>query len=145
MSILRALTTAQKWVLAIAALTLALAAGNLGRAVVAFHYAINLPELSTTVSLGYFAAVGGFWSAVFIACALGLSRFRAWGRWSTLVAVTLYQANVWVNRLLFNASDYARHATSRNLILTTILLLIFWAPLNLPAVTRAFDGSEERE
>jgi hypothetical protein len=143
MGILEELTVGQKWVVVLTGLTLALAAGNLGRAIVALRYAFILPELSTTAPLGYFAALGGFWGAVFIACSVGLSRFRDWGRWSALAAAALYQANVWVNHILFDASDYARQVVPRNLVLTGILLLIFWGSLNLPAVRRAFRAVED--
>ncbi len=140
---LKQLTAAQKWVVMVIALTLALAAGNLGRAVVALRYASSLPDLPVNMPLSYPAAMGSFWGVVFVACAVGLSRFRDWGRWSTLAAVTLYQANVWVNHLLFDASDYARRAIPGNLVLTALLLLVFWGSLNFPAVGRAFESDEE--
>ena len=144
MSILKGLTTAQKWVIGLIGITVALAVGNLGRAIVALRYASSLPELSTSVPLAYFAATGGLWGIVFIFCTVGLSRFQDWGRWSTLIAVTLYQAHVWVNRVLFDVSTYARRATPRNLVLTAILLFVFWGLLSLPSVRKVFDGHEEQ-
>jgi hypothetical protein len=143
--ILKQLTAGQKWVVVLTGLTLALAVGNLGRAVVAVRYASTLPDLPLTAPLSYFAAMGGFWGVVFLGCSVGLSGFRRWGRWATLAAVTLYQANVWVNHLLFATSDYARRATLRNLVLTLALLLVFWGSLNLPAVARTFRDSTEQE
>ncbi len=145
MSGLKQLTAAEKWVVVLIGITSALAAANLGKAVVALRYASSLPDLSMSASLSYFTAMGGFWGVVFVLCTAGLSRFRNWGRWSTLAAVTLYQANVWVNHLLFSASDYARQTIPRNLALTAVLLLIFWVSLSVPAVRRAFaDGEEPR-
>lgn len=145
MSVWKRLTAGQKWVVVLTGLTLTLAAGNAGRAIVALQYLSSLPDLSTMVPLGYFAAMGGFWAVAFIACSVGLSRFRNWGRWFTLAAVTLYEVNVWINHLLFNASDYARRVVPRNLVLTGLLLLVFWGSLNLPSVSRAFDDHERQE
>jgi len=141
LGILKQLTAGQKWVLVLIGLTLALAVGNIARAVVALQYTSSLPDLSLTAPLSYFAAMGGFWGVVFIGCSVGLSGFRRWARWFTLAAVTLYQANVWINHLLLAASDYARRARPRNLALTMVLLVVFWGSLNLPAVARTFEGS----
>lgn len=143
MSTLGQFSRAQKWVMVLIGLTLALGLANLGKAIVALQYAARLPNLRMTVSLDYFAVMGGFWGMVFLACAVGLSHFQAWARWSTLAAVTLYQVNVWVNHLLFEASDYARQTTPRNLVLTAVLLLTFWGSLSLPAVRRAFEENKE--
>lgn len=143
MRILKQLTPAQKWVVALVGVTLALALGNLGRAVVGLRYAARLPDLPMTISLSYLAALGGFWGAVFLICALGLSRFRTWARWATLAAVTLYQGNIWANRLLFSASDYARQTLPRDAVLSTLLLIVFWGLLSLPGVRRAFDGGRQ--
>jgi len=113
---------------------LALGLGNLGRAALIPRYAASLPELPMTVSWGYQAAMGAFWGVVLTACAVGLLRFRSWARWSTLVAVTLYESHVWFNRLQFDASDYARRTRPWDLLFTVLLLVLIWVSLNLPSV-----------
>jgi hypothetical protein len=133
----------EKGVILLSALTLILGAANVGRAVMALRYSIRLPDLPTTVPLHYFVAMGGFWGITFIVCAVGLSVFREWGRRSTLAGVTLYQVNVWVNQLLFSASDYADQTIPRDVALTVTLLLLFWIPLNLRQVKQTFKGGEE--
>jgi hypothetical protein len=135
---LKQLTTAQKWVAVLGVLAFLLGLGNLGQAVMALRYAARLPDVPTTVSLKYLAAMGGFWGVVFIVSTVGLSSFLPWGRWLTLAAVTLHQAHVWSTRLLLDASDYARQTYPRDLALTLMLLLLYWGSLNLPAITRAF-------
>ena len=145
MGILKGLTAGQKWVVVSIGLTLALAMGNLGRAIVALRYASSVGSISMTAPLGYFAAMGAFWGVVFTVCSVGLSGFRVWSRWCTLGAATLYQVNVWVNRLLFDASDYARRGSPRDLVLTAVILLIFWGSLNLPVVKRALGRPEEQQ
>ena len=134
-----ALTRPQKWVVVLALLVLALGLGNLGRAGVALRYAVLLPDLPLTVPLEYLAAMGGFWGAALTVCAVGLVRFRPWGRQGTLAAVTLYQAHVWVNHLLFDASDYARQTWPRDLLVTALLLALVWGSLNLRNVRETFE------
>jgi hypothetical protein len=134
----RRLTPSQKWVVLLGLLILALALGNLVRAVMALCYAARLPDLPMTVSWTYLAAMGGFWCAVFLVCVVGLACFRRWGRWSTLAAVTLYEVHVWVNHLAFDASDYARQVWLQDLLLALLLLAFVWGLLSLPGIRREF-------
>lgn len=137
------LTLAQRVVIPLSVLTLALGLANIGRAILAVQYSMHLPGLPTSIPLQYLAAMGGFWGVTFTACALGLSLFRQWGRLNTLAAVTLYQINAWANRLLFVASDYTRQTVPRDLVLTLILLGVFWIPLNVRRIRQAFRSEEE--
>ena len=124
-------------------LLLALGLGNLVRLGGALYFAVRLPDLPMSVSWVYLAAMGGFWGVVFTACAVGLARFRPWGRLGTLAGVTLYQAHVWLNHLLFDANDYALLIRPRDLALTALLLATVWGVLNLPHVRRVFVQSTE--
>ena len=119
-------------------LLLALGLGNVGRLGGAVYFAVRLPNLPMSVSWVYLAAMGGFWGVAFLACAVGLARFRPWGRWGTLAAVTLYQAHVWLNHLLFDANDYAFLIRPRDLVLTALLLVTIWGVLNWPSIRKAF-------
>jgi hypothetical protein len=132
------LTRPQKWVSALALLVLALGLGNLVLAGMMLRYDALLPDLPMTVSLTYLAAMGGFWGLVFIVCTVGLMRFRPWGRWSTLAAVTLYEIHIWVNHLLFDANDYARQTRPRDLVLTLFLLALVWGLLHWPSIRKVF-------
>lgn len=125
--------------IALGLLMLVLGLGNLGRTVMALRYAARLPDLPMTVSWSYLAAMGSFWGAIFVVCALGLFRLRVWGQWLALAALTLWQAHIWVNHLLFDASDYALQTHPRDLLLTVLLLAFFWVSLSLGCVRRAFD------
>jgi hypothetical protein len=139
----RKLPIAQKWVIGLGLLTLMLGLGNLGRAVMALRYAARLPNLPLTAPLSYLAAMGSFWFVVFAVCAVGLVGFCTWGRRSALAAVTFYQAHVWVNHLLFDASDYARQTRPRDLVLSLLLLALFWGSLNLREIRRTFVKENE--
>jgi len=137
-------TVAQKWVIALSLLLLALGLANLGRAGMALHYDGRLPDLPLTAPLIYLAAMGGFWGIAFVACAGGLIRFRRWGRWGALAAVTLYEIHVWINHLLFDANDYAHQTRPRDLALTLLLLILVWGLLNWPSVQSVFCPQEIR-
>jgi hypothetical protein len=139
------LTCAQKWVVILALLVLGLGLANLARMGVALRYASLLPDLPTTVPLEYLAGMGAFWGVALIACAVGLARFHRWGRWGTLAAVTVYEAHVWVNHLLFDASDYARQTRGWDLFLTVLLLALFWGSLSLHGVRKVFPGQVDTD
>jgi len=132
------LTRAQKWVVYLSVVVLGLGSANVGRAGVALTYRARLPDLEMMVSWAYLAVTGGVWGAVFFACLVGLLGFRRWGRWSTLVAVVVYEIHVWVNHLLFDANEYARSVWPRDLALTLLLLILVWGTLNWPSVRATF-------
>ena len=129
--------SSRRWVLGLAFLVLVIGLANLGRAGLTLRYASLLPKLAMTVSWAYLVATTGFWGLVFVACAVGLMCFRPWSRRGTLAATTLYEIHVWINRLLFDANDYARQTRLRDLLLTLLLLVLVWGVLNVPQVRRA--------
>jgi len=139
------LTPPQKGVIALGLLVLALGLGNLGRAVMALYYAARLPDLPMTVSWTYLAVTGASWGITLVVCAVGLIRLRSWGRRGALIGVTLYQIHVWINHLLFDASDYARQTWSRDLVLTLLLLALVWGGLNWSQVRKALNHDEDDE
>lgn len=136
------LTGPQKWVIVLSVLPLALGLGNLARAVLALRYDAILPNLPMRVGLVYLAAMGGFWGLIFVVCAAGLARFHHWSRWATLAAATLYQAHIWLNHFLFDANDYARQVWPRDAVLTLLLLVSIWGPLNWPSIRKVFQKND---
>ncbi len=133
------LTAAQKWVIAISLLMLALGLANLGRAGMALHYDARLPDLPLTAPLTYLAVMGSFWGVAFVACAVGLIRFRRCGRWGTLATVSVYAIHVWANHLMFDANDCARQTWPRDMALTLLLLSLVWGLLNWPSIQKVFE------
>jgi hypothetical protein len=130
--------------LVVVALTLALIGlGNLGRAAMALHYARMLPDLPLTVPWAYLAGMGAFWGVAMMACAVGLAWRRPWGRRATLAVATLYQAHIWLNHLLFDASDYARQTRPRDLALSALFLALVWGILHLPGVRKILETSHK--
>lgn len=132
------LTPAQKWIIALGVPILSLGLANLARAALALHYDARLPDLPMTAPLTYVTATSSFWGFVFVACAMGLGRFHPWARWGTLAAVTIFEAHVWINHLLFDANDYARQTWSRDLALALLLLISTWVVLNWPSIRKEF-------
>ena len=133
------LTRPQRWAAALGILVLLLGLGRLGRAGVALRTTALLPDLPLTIPLEYVAVVSAFWGVSLVMCALGLVRFRPWSRWAAPITVTLYQAHSWLDRLLFDASDYAFQTRPRDLVLTALLLAVVWGLLSLPSVRGVFE------
>ena len=112
--------------------------GNLGRAWVAWQYSTRLPQLAMTASWTYLAAMGLVWGIALLAAAIGLLRFRRWGRVGALVAGSLYQANVWANHVLFDANGYVRQTWPRELLLSGLFLAAVWGVLCWPGTRQVF-------
>ncbi len=124
------LASVRKWLFtATAWLMVALSLANLGRGIMALRYACLLPDLPMTVPWEYLMGMGFFWGVMLGICAVGLFGRRPWGRPATLAAATLYQAHVWLNHLLADASDYARQTRPRDLILSLLFLAFVWGVL----------------
>ncbi|HHS97435.1 MAG TPA: hypothetical protein ENK08_05990 [Chloroflexi bacterium] len=125
-------------------LLLALGLANLGKALVAARYAGLLPDLPMTVPWGYLVAMGAFWGVVLSACGVALWLRRSWARWATLAAATLYQAHVWLNHFLFDASDYARQTRPRDLLFSLLFLVLIWGTLNWSKSWLCCENSPQR-
>ena len=111
-------------------LALGLGLANLVRAAGAMAGGANLPDLSLTASWAYLAVSGMVWGTVFLVCAGGLGRFKRWGRWSMLAAVTAYEINVWVNHLLLDRSDRALQTRALDVLFAVLLLALTWGLLS---------------
>jgi len=129
----------RKWVIALALLVLALGLANFIRMSVAIVYWTRLPQLPMRVSWAYLAGGGLFWGAAFGVSAVGLLWFRQWGRWATLVVVTVYEIYVWINHLLFDASVYARQTWLGDLVLTILLLVLVLGGLNWRSIRKVLE------
>ncbi len=129
---------ARWWIVNVVLLLVLVGLGNLGRAAMALYYARVLPDLPLTVPWIYLVGTGGFWGIALMTCAVGLYWRRPWSRVATLVVATLYQAHVWLNHLLFDASDYALQTWPRDLVLSLLFLFIVWGALCLPSIRRFF-------
>ena len=129
----------RKWVTGLALLILVLGLANLVRMGLAIAYWGRLPQLSMTVSWPYLASSGLFWSVAFGMSALGLFRFRAWGRWVTLTAATGYIIHVWFDHLCLEASAHTRQWWGGEAIRSAAFLAAVWVFLNLRRIKNVLE------
>lgn len=71
------------------------------------HYAF-LSRLPLSVSPMYLIASDALWTIVFASLAVGLWFLKRWARIGAIVAMPLYFAQGWFNRLSLSHSDYAQ-------------------------------------
>ncbi len=105
----------------------------------AVQWSTRLPDLPMSVPPLYLAATGALWAAALTVCATGLLLRRAWSRPTTLLAVTLYQAHVWLNHWLFDVNEAARRGWRFDLAMTVLLLVLVWGLLNWPSVRKTLE------
>jgi uncharacterized membrane protein (DUF2068 family) len=116
---------------------------NLLRAAWAWRQAHALADLPTSMPMALLAGTSLAWGILFGACSLGLWRLRPWGRWGTLVAVTLFHGHIWLNHVLFDRSDYARQVWPFAIVHTLVTLFVVWAFLYWPAIRRLYSEQEK--
>jgi hypothetical protein len=110
----------------------------LGAAAAIQGYTVLL-ELPLSVPPAYLVARGTFWAVVFALAAWGLWRLRHWGRLGAPLALTLYLALGWVERLALAQSDYARLSAPCFLALHLGALAAVWWLLLRPAARQVFS------
>lgn len=99
----------------------------------------RLPDLPLTVPLSYLAVSAAGWGVLLLACAVGLWKRCSWSYPLAVACTALFQAHVWLNHVLFDASDYALQTWPRDALLSLIFLGCTWGPLSLRGVRRALD------
>jgi len=78
----------------------------------------------------YLLARDAFWAAVFFIVSLSLWNLRGWARWATILAVAVYVAHGWAERLLLAQAEYV--SVTRGWVLcvdVTLLAVVAWALL----------------
>ena len=114
---------------------------NLARAVWAWRQADVLADLpqSTSMPMTWLSGTSLVWGISFAVCGLGLWRLRPWGRVVTLIAVTLFHAQIWFNHIVFDRSDYARQVWPFAIVHTLATLIVVWGFLNWPSIRYLYD------
>jgi hypothetical protein len=88
-----------------------------------------LQEMPLALPPAYLLGRGVVWALAFAALAVGLWRQRHWGRLGAPVALTLYVAAGWVERLVFAQSDYAQVSAPCFALLQGLALAAVWGLL----------------
>ncbi len=117
-----------------------LAGFNLLGAVSGFQRYAFLRSLPLGVPPAYLIVSDGVWAAVFVVMGIGLWRLKHWGRVGTLAAFNLYVAQGWLDRLIFNPSDFARVTIPWALGTSVISLALVWGILLRRAARRSFSA-----
>jgi hypothetical protein len=97
-------------------------------------------RLPLTLPPAYLIATSALWAVIFGGLAVGLWRLREWARRGTLVALALYLALGWVERLVFGRSDYSRVTMPFYAAAHLLSLTLVWTVLLARRVRRRFSG-----
>lgn len=114
-------------ILALAVLCIA-AYHALGAAAAIQGYTV-LQQLPLALPPAYLLGRGVVWAAVFAALAGGLWWMKHWARLGTPIALTVYVAAGWVERLGFAQSDYAQVSAPCFAALQVLGLALVWGLL----------------
>jgi len=85
-----------------------------------------ISQMNLSIPLPYAIGSALVWGGVLVAASFGLWRMARWGVWLTLAAVTGSQAQAWLDRLLFDRSDYSQGSTGFALTITILILGFTW-------------------
>ncbi|PJF47378.1 MAG: hypothetical protein D6709_01185 [Chloroflexi bacterium] len=99
------------------------ALANAARAFLAVQQAARLLDLPAAAPAPYVALMSVAWAIAFGACAAGLARARRWAARVTIVAIVLYQANLWLNHLAFTRSSEASARAGFGALLSALSIL----------------------
>ena len=124
----------------LAVLVLSLAVFNLVSAINIVQAYTVLAGLELAVPPWLLAGASGLWALVFGILAVGVWRLKEWARLGAPVALTVYLAQIWAERLFFGRSDYARVSTPFYAGLHLLLLLLVWGILWRAKARRAFSA-----
>ena len=85
-----------------------------------------LTQLDLSLPLSYAIGSAAVWGGLLAAAFIGLWRLRPWARRLTVGVVTVSQAHLWLDRFLFDRSDYAGLSTGFALATTILTLSFVW-------------------
>lgn len=111
------------------------ALANLIRAVLALQQA-GITDITAAEPPAYVMVISVVWMAVFGACAFGVARSRPWAARVTIAVIVLYQANLWLNHVLFTRSPEAEARAGFAALLSVLSIVLvsgaaFWVGRNM--------------
>ena len=78
--------------------------------------------------------MGLTWAIGFGLAAWGLWRLKAWGRWWMLIAIVVYQLQMWLERLTLVRTSYEELTRPADQFLSVLSILVVWGFLFLPKI-----------
>ncbi len=118
-----------KIVTLLAALVFILGLLQLTRAATLFIRRDFLAQYNLPISLPYAVGSAAVWGGLLVIAAGGLWHLKRWGWRLALGVVTASQAHIWLDRFLFERSDYSRLTLGFWLGATALLLGLTWIGL----------------
>lgn len=129
-----------KSILLLAVVLLGFAAFNLLGLVGGLQQSAFLSRLPLSVPPLYLIVSEAVWAAVFTSLAIGLGLLKSWARIGVLIAMPLYFAQGWFNRLVLSRSDYAQTPLGWALLWSVVWIGLVWGLLWREKVKRSFQS-----
>ena len=123
----------------LACCVLLLAAWNVWRAILAAQRYEFMRDLNVGTPAILLIVIGAAWAIGFAIAAFGLWRLRAWGRHWMLIAIVLYQLNLWIERLTLERTSYELLTRPADLAVSLLIIIAIWGFLFLPKIRRVFE------
>lgn len=98
-----------------------------------------LSRLPLSVSPIYLIVSEAVWAVVFASLAIGLWSLKGWAHAGALIAMPLYFAHGWFNRLVLSRSDYAQAPLGWAFVWSVVWIGLVWGILWREKVKRSFQ------
>jgi hypothetical protein len=129
-----------KSILLLVVVLLGFAALNLQGALSGIQQFAFLSRLTLSVAPLYLIASDAVWMMVFTSLVIGLWWLKRWARTGALIALPLYFAQGWFNRLALSRSDYAQVPLGWALVWSMFWIGLVWGILWRAKVKRSFSA-----
>ncbi len=128
-----------KSILLLAVVLLGFAVFNLHGVVSGVRQYTFLSRLPLSISPLYLMMSDAVWALVFVSLVVGLWLLKGWARTGALIAMPLYFAQGWFNRLVLSRSDYAQVPLGWVFVWSVIWVGFVWGILWREKVKRSFQ------
>jgi hypothetical protein len=112
---------------------------NLQGLVSGLQHSVFLSRLPLSVSPLYLITSDAVWAIAFASLAIGLWLLKSWARSGALIAVPLYFAHGWFNRLVLSRSDFAHVPLGWAGVWSIVWIGLVWGILSREKVRKSFQ------
>ena len=81
---------------------------------------------------------GATWAIGFGLAAWGLWRLKSWGRYWMLLAIVVYQIQMWIERLALARTSYEELTRPAGLFISLLSIVVVWGFLFWPQIRRQY-------
>jgi hypothetical protein len=86
--------------------------------------------------------IGAVWAIGFSCASIGLWRLKSWGRRWTLIAITAYEIELWIERFTLERTSYEQLTRPLDAVVSIVIVLLVWGFLFLPKIRRTFKTEQ---